>query len=547
MFMFLRNRLVVSIILAALAVTLGCGGSSGTTHPVPPPSGSFSNSNLNGTYVFSVSGTDDVTGVSYAIVGSFAANGQGGITGGSLDVNDGGTTPAPNIAVGSNSVYKVQVDGRGQATLNASTPIGNQIVLDFVLEDSAHGLITEFDNNGSGSGTLDLQTAGATPAGTYAFSMFGGASGGTALAVAGNFAVGNSNSITGLDDVNNGGSTLSSAAALSGTLVVGPSSTPSTTLASAGFSGTFDVYAVDATHLKFIEMDSTATLTGDAFSQTSTTMPVGNLAFTLAGCEPCGSTTFNPFVAGGFLVTDANGNVTSASTEDYNSGGTLSPATPNSFTANYAAGGTGRFTLSNFATTFFGGSTYAAYPSSGGLILLEIDNSGLTLGAAFAQSSTTLATSQGYGLNLSGTNLFGTGGTFGGGSPVEIDDIAEFTANSGGTLTGVIDENFAPGGGPNFSLALSSGTYAAPDSNGRGFLSAGAGNNSNSTLNGGFNLTFYSVDGTAFPFIEMDSGQIAAGVFVQQNPNASASAAARSHLFVTPTMFRPHGLVKKQK
>jgi hypothetical protein len=367
------------------------------------------------------------------------------------------------------------------------------------------------------------------------------------LAVAGNFAVGNSNSITGLDDVNNGGSTLSSAAALSGTLVVGPSSTPSTTLASAGFSGTFDVYAVDATHLKFIEMDSTATLTGDAFSQTSTTMPVGNLAFTLGGCEPCGSTTFNPFVAGGFLVTDANGNVTSASTEDYNSGGTLSPATPNSFTANYAAGGTGRFTLSNFATTFLGGSTYAVYPSSGGLILLEIDNSGLTLGAAFAQSSTTLATSQGYGLNLSGTNLFGTGGTFGGGSPVEIDDIAEFIANSGGTLTGVIDENFAPGGGPNFSLGLNSGTYAAPDSNGRGFLSAGAGNNSNSTLNGGFNLTFYSVDGTAFPFIEMDSGQIAAGVFVQQNPNASASAAARSHLFVTPTMFRPHGLVKKQK
>ncbi len=90
--MSLRNRLVLPVILSAIAVLVGCGSGSSFTTPVPPPGGSFSNSNLNGTYVFSVSGTD-TTGAPYAMVGTFTANGsggngEGGITGGTLDLND---------------------------------------------------------------------------------------------------------------------------------------------------------------------------------------------------------------------------------------------------------------------------------------------------------------------------------------------------------------------------------------------------------------------------------------------------------------------------
>jgi hypothetical protein len=183
------------------------------------------------------------------------------------------------------------------------------------------------------------------------------------------------------------------------------------------------------------------------------------------------------------------------------------------------------------------------------LLLLEIDNGGLSIGAAYPQTSgASFSASQGYGLNLTGTNLTGAG-SIGGSSEVEVDDIAQFTtAASGSTLSsGVIDENFAPGGGPNLGLALTSGSYQGPDASGRYLLSAAAGNNNNSTLNGGFNLIFYTVDGTTFPFIDVDSTQIATGVFVEQSPSAaSSSAAIKSTMFMAPPVFRPHLLKKKQ-
>ena len=64
---------------------------------------------------------------------------------------------------------------------------------------------------------------------------------------------------------------------------------------------------------------------------------------------------------------------------------------------------------------------FAAYPSSGGLQMLEIDNGGMTNGVAYSQSDTTLASGEGYGMNLSGVTPNGA----------REDDIAEFTNNNG--------------------------------------------------------------------------------------------------------------------
>ena len=110
------------------------------------------------------------------------------------------------------------------------------------------------------------------------------------------------------------------------------------------------------------------------------------------------------------------------------------------------------------------------------------------------------------------------------------------------------DENYQPGGGPNLGLALS-GNFTTPDSNGRGQISANAGNSSASTLNGGFGITYYSVDGTTFPFIETDAnGQVTAGTFFEQNPTASASAAAaKPHMFVVQPIIRAKANWKKRK
>ncbi|HTU35044.1 MAG TPA: hypothetical protein VMF66_14680 [Candidatus Acidoferrum sp.] len=536
--MSLRNCLGLSLALSALALLAACGNSgSGTVNPVPPPSGSFSNSNLNGTYVFSVSGID-LNGAPYALLGTFTANGQGGITAGTIDINDADlSAPVPNSAISGSNGYSVTVDGRGEISLGTSA-LGT-ITLDFVLQDSSHGLVTEFDSNATGSGTIDLQSSGVSPVGTYAFSLAGEdySSGTNAnlFATVGNFTVGSGGAISGLVDFNDSQFAYTNQA-LSGSLVLGPSSTPSTTLSATFPSNTFgvpltcDVIAIDASHLKVIEMDTFANLIGDAYAQTSGTFPSGTLAFTMAGSYP---TATNASAAGGFIVTDGAGNITSSSTADSNNTGTVSPS-PVTFSGSYATAGAGRYTVS--LAGFSDGTQYVAYPYNNGVFLLETDNNGVMIGAAFPQTQNTLAGSQGYALNFTGVNL--TDG-------VEVDDIAEFATNTTGlTVTGVVDENYQPSGSPNQGLALS-GTYTTPDSNGRGGIGANAGSNSNSTLNGGFDITYYSVDGTTFPFIETDAnGQVTSGVFVEQS--SSASSAARPHLFVVKPFARPRSSFRKK-
>ena len=531
--MSLRNRFVLPLVLSSLAILGACGGSNnGIINPTPPPSGSFSNSNLNGTYVFSVGGIDSQS-APYALAGTFTADGNGGISGGAVDVNDPDlSAPVPNSALSSSS-YRVSVDGRGQINLNI-TNLGT-ITLDFVLQDSSHGMVTEFDSNATGSGSLDLQTAGVSPAGTYAFSMagFDYTSGTTAnpFATVGNFTVGSGGAFTGVEDFNDNQFAFTNEG-LTGAVVLGPSSSPATVLSTSFGTLTFDAIPISATHLKFIEMDAGANLVGDAFAQTTTTLPTGTLAFTLAGTFP---TTSGFSAAGGFIVTDGAGNITTASSADANNSGSVSPA-PIAFNGSYTAAGTGRYTLS--LSSFTNGTAYVAYPFNGGVFLLETDNSGSMSGAAYTQTNQTLAPSAGYALNFTGANL---------NDGVEVDDIAEFqTDSAAANVTGVVDENFQPSGGPTQGLALS-GTSTTPDSNGRGQLAANAGNSSASTLNGGFGLTYYAVDGTTFPFIETDAnGQVTTGVFVKQDATASSAQLAHPHLYVK-SMIRSNKVWHKKK
>jgi hypothetical protein len=548
--MSVRNVFVLLLALSALTFLVACGSNgNGIINPTPPPTGGFSTSNLNGSYVFSISGLDQ-GGFPYVAVGSFTANGSGGISGGAVDINDTGFTSGAiaNAPLSGSSNYTVGLDGRGTINLvfqnSSNNPFtgSNSITLKFVLQDSFHGLVTEYDNNATGSGTLDQQTTGVTPTGTYAFLLSGNSfSSNGPLALAGNFAVGSGGALTGLEDFNEGGASVYAGVTLSGTLVAGPSSTPATTISNPLNNGlqTYDVYVIDANHMKIIETDTFATLSGDAYAQTSATLPTtaGTLAFTLFGDNASGIEAL-----GGFMATDGNGNITSSSSEDFNTGTGASSAA-GSFTGTYTAAGTGRYTFGSF-TNFVGGTSYAAYPSSGGVLLLEIDSPGLTAGitagAAYPQTAgAAFASSQGYGLNLTGDNLLGS-------PAVEVDDIAEFTANTNATITGILDENWAAGGGPSGDLAFvsSSSSYGAIDSNGRFGLSSEIGNSNVSTLEGGFNLILYAVDGTMFPFIEIDGSQPAVGMIIEQNAAATTpfSVTGHSSMYVPRPMVVPHTL-----
>jgi hypothetical protein len=560
--MSVRNGFALLLALSTLLFLAACGSNGHISTATPPPTGGFSVSDLNGTYVFSVSGSDSATGEAYAMLGTFTANGSGGITAGTFDLNDPGefTPPAAAQSISGGS-YKLGVDGRGQVSLNTSIS-GFTPVLDFVLSSNSTGQITEFDSSGTGSGTLDLQTAGVTPAGSYAFSL-SGAAGTTPWATNGNFAL-TGTTLAGCGDINEGSVLNYPASTLTGSLVLGPSATPATTLSfvssgnsgvscnpatlgSSVFNATFDAVAIDATHLKLIEMDATATLAGDAFSQTAPALATGTFAFTLEGLTSAG----DPLAAGGFMTTNGSGAITG--TEDYNiAGSNVSPqSTPVAFTAAYAVdpNNSGRYVLTLPSGSFVEGTTYAAYPSSGGLLLLEVDTAGITSGAAYAQTSGTTfaATSQGFGLNLSGVNLSSEGS-------VEVDDIAEFTANpSGTTITGLIDENYTGADGLQTLGEQLSGTYGTVDANGRYGISATTGTSSVAgTLEGGLSLTLYAADGTNFPFVELDSGQVSAGMIVLQSSSSSSSSSsaitkpAAKSMFVVRPMIRP-GAVRQKK
>jgi hypothetical protein len=523
--MSFHKALALLVALTSFTFLIACGGNGSTpANPTPPPTGGFSNSNLNGTYVFSVSGVD-ASGDSLAILGKLSANGSGTITGGAIDMNDSQFTTGSfaNLPVSSSS-YNITVDGRGQTQLNVpSGPFGKTLTLDFVLQDNSHGLISEFDSNGTGSGTIDLQTSASLPTGPFAF-IFSGEPFATAspFASVGNFTVASGGAIAGVEDFNESGNDYASQS-LAGKIVLGPSSTPSTVLTTGQFgTQTYDAIAIDSTHLKFIEMDQFATFSGDAFSEPSTTLPAGNFAFTVEGEGSNGVVT-----AGGVLATDGSGNITSASSADSNSTSAGPSVAAVGFGGTYAATSAGSARYQLTLTSFPQGTTYVAYPISGGLILMELDTSGVLVGVAYTQSAgAALAASEGYALNFSGENISS-------GSATEVDDIAEFTTASGGSLTGIIDENSLVQ--TVVSLALT-GTYSASQ------LSATAGTSSSSTLNGGFLLDYFPVDGTTFPFIEMDSGQVSTGVFIEQSSTGSSSAIARPHaMYVPHPLVHPHG------
>jgi hypothetical protein len=509
--MSLCNRFVLPIALFALGVLAGCGSSSPKV--VPPPSGAFSNSSFNGTYVFSITGTDG-SGLPISIAGSVTADGSGHVSGGTADFNDAQVAPILGTAITSGT-YNVGADGRATATLATTTPFGSSLVVDFVLSSTSHGLITEFDGNASGSGTIDLQSTvtQAQLAGSYAFSLSGSDPGGNLpFATLGSFTLDSNGNITsGVEDFDDQGFAYTSFG-LTGTLVSQTSGAPYVATLTATNSSdvavfgtmTFDVYPVDATHLKFVEADTQSfmLLSGDAYTQTGASIPTTatTYVFTMGG----GVANSGPITVGGVLPIDGQGNITGGAVDENLAGTTTS--TPLSFGGTYGpngstVGGRTLFSLTGFQIA----GDFIVYPTANaGLLMIEMDGggSGFLLGSALPQTSTTFAASQGYGMNLTGVN-----------TNSEEDDIAEFTTTSSG-FSGIVDFNDQGATTPNQSLT---GTYTADTPPGGRY----------DFLSNGFNGELYAVDSSTALFVELDSNQVGIGTIQLQSAPASQATASR--------------------
>ncbi len=475
------------LILAATLGLVSCGGSSSGGPPrfAPPPTGSFSNASLNGSYAFTISGTN--LGGFFTIAGSLQADGNGNITGGLEDVN---ASSGIFTSVAISGTYTIGADGRGSAVLNSSI---NPITLDFVMISPQRGLVIRFDNTASASGTLDRQDSTAFSlsalTGPMVLNLSGVDSNGASIQTVGVVSTDGAGNITGgVRDENDGGAVntnlgVSGTYSLSGTNGRG-------VLSLTDALGTIDLafYIVDATHLKLVEVDNVLAMSGDAYRQASVLSNAalsGQYSFTVAGSAP------GPFVAGGVFSADGNGTITGGA-EDINNNGSIS--LNQSLNGNYSFGADGRGTLT--LTSPKRSMNFAVYPSTGGVQMLEIDSVVVSGGAAFAQTgmTTNASISGNYGYNLTGVAISGPS-----------DSVAQFNADGNGHLKGSLDLNLAGALSPGLAL---SGTYSLT-SNGRGPLTI-------KSSSGTQYLVMYGISSSRAIFIEVDSNVIGLGAFEQQ-------------------------------
>jgi hypothetical protein len=518
-----------------VTITAMSGGNSGTSTVTIL----FSNASLNSLanaanpqpYAISYSAH---SGSSFMFVaGSFVADGNGNITGGTEDINTSGSTGPTSTSI-SPSTYTVGPDGR--TTANITSGQGTGIVWQFVLTSNQHALMIRFDKSASGSGAIDQQNpeefGEAFALGNYAFGLAGVDGNGHTTGTAGRvFANGNETFPmgSGILDLNDsgasmtptnitdselqGGFTTPDPSTGRGTLTLNCPSFEAVLDANSGIPGTlnFVYYVVDNTHLKVVESDSVAVLGGDFYTAPATTVNMtGNQVFTVAGVDTSGHRygMGGAFGSLGTGVLDLNDNGTLTSPPTNGSGGTstnISAASP-SVDAN-----TGQIEL---AINLTSGTDYqfAAYLfnyraanglTSTGAFLLQTDSS-VGVGSGVAYTQTGSAVPQGsFAMNLTGAGLNAGG---------EQDIEGQVTTASAGAVTGTVDINDVANSGNLVSgePLTSASAIATVGIDGRG---------NPLTLANKFEtnvLSYYVVDANTILLVEMDPLRVMTGTMALQ-------------------------------
>lgn len=458
----MKRSLFLCLSAAASLCAAACGGGGGGSIITPPPNNGFSNSNLDGQYAFSMSGTaeDPTTQAEapYARVGSFIADGKGDITGGVEDVNLNLVSGGSNELDINNGSYTINSDGRGTLTLNDST---GTLTFSISLASSTNGYIVDFPSGGlsTASGNFVLQNTNvfnlSAFSGNYAFDFSGVDSTQNPESVVGQFSASLANGVgvlSGIADDNDGGTVNggnAGGAPISGNF--NTSSPNPSDLASFG-RGEFSIggvsgvyYLVGANQVKFMEETSGGTLAGDAFAQSNVAAGISGAFVYVMGGSTISTSGGGPLARGGKLSA-SGGNLTSIIVDTNNAGQQQSlpsngAAGSGTYTLDTTTGrGTMTFSLQG-ATVPFNYVFYMVSPTRAFLQEQTAGPNGAVVedGSMFAQGSGAITASSlagNYALNWSGEASL-NGGNFVG----EEDLIGEATVSSGAALSGMVDIN----------------------------------------------------------------------------------------------------------
>ena len=487
--------ILLFVCFVSLLVVAGCGGSGSALAPAPSPTPqfppaptTFNNASMNGSYVLSASGANP--GGFFTIFAPLPADGKGGL--GLFNIFFNGTVNGVRT-IGSfpaSGMYNIAADGSTIVTLGA--PQTGTSTFDAVLTSPQHGLAARFDNAGTASGRIDLQDPSAFTtaalAGTFAFNFSGlDASGNPEASVGALTFDSNGNITSGSEDINDGGAIQSNLSVVPGplaniTLAPGVGHGVLTFTTNDGVLHEFGCFVVDANHIR-IEGNDSNRFNGDLFRVASTAIS-GSYAFILDGTSSGGA-----FAAGGIINTDGTGNILNTSVADSNNGGSLA--------LNSGLSGTYSLTGNRATVTLNGGAiNLVAYPSSGGLQLVEMDPSTVAGGVALQQAGafSNASLNSSFAANLFGADAAG-----------HFDAVSRFSADGAGHLLGTLNLN--DNGTLTAGLVLNGSYNVAANGRAPGTLVTSAG-----TLN----VIFYLASGSQALFIETDTNRVSQGTVVGQ-------------------------------
>jgi len=538
----MKNRAMKRIFLVgSLALGLyaaACGGGNGTFTPTPTPTpnpqGSYSLASLNGTYAFSMSGTDNTQGLAISRIGSFHADGQGNVTMAIEDVNDGGSFSTFNFTAAPASKYTMSSDGRGVLTLShpdaVNPSVADNFTFSIALDSISSGLMIETDGSSTMSGNFRLQSISSTFATAYAFDVSGLDLGNsTSVSFIGQFNTNGVSGVTGGEmDVNDGASPTGAITLQPGTITLDATNftnfgrgtmTLSTTLNSQLLNLSYVFYVVDGSHLVLVENDAVAATSGSATAQTAVPTTVaafpGSFVFAVGGAA-ISQGVFGSLSRAGRYTSDANGNITNLSVdEDFSGGVNAFPKAGgfSSVTLTIDAAGTGRGTLNFTDVTRNQPFQYVFYMASATQGFIQDESANVVAdGSITAQSGTFTAASiaGSYAINWSGVNLAN------GFEEDFVGVIPVFSASSNNISGGVLDFTEL-GDGKIFTGIPVNGLLTLQ---GDGTLGGAQGNalqlTTSQTPSTTFNFRAYLVNANTIIVVGVDSGRVVIGTAIRQ-------------------------------
>jgi hypothetical protein len=472
------------LVLVLAAISISCAGGAATIATDPPLT--FSDASFNGQYAFQFVGSNGVGEAQLA--GTFRCDGKGNITSGVEDIISITLGKLTNLPL--TGTYSVGSDGRGNATITNSVGVSH---LQFVVISADHAFLIQFDDFGTGTGSIERQDSTAfndsSISGAYVF-QFSGISFGGSYVAAGIFTADGRGSLAGAQDQNDANTILN--LPLSGTYTVAANGRGTAVLTTSAGTSNFSFYVVSRSELIFIELDVVPFVSGFARAQQggsfSNSSLFGNYAFAMQG-----QTINGPYAVAGRLTANGRGGITGGQEDGSDS---ISITQNLAFTGSYAMSSNGRGT--GTLTSSMGSSPVVFYlVSPTQAIIMSTDLALVTIGTADAQQAVSFsdASLQGNFGFLAGLFLDG----------VEHDMVGRIHADGTGSLTGIEDLN--AGFTPIPSVTIG-GMYSI-NSNGRVMGTM-------TTALGTSNFALYLVSSSKAYLVGLDSGMAQLGVIEKQ-------------------------------